>query len=106
MADKLIPGRSKRVQAPPNGDPAVGAFNPKPGADIDIKVFMYTPRGQETAHLYQQSSTGKRTPLCRRPLDTMVPASQIVRLRSGICATCAREAQKIFLKGGDAGKTP
>ena len=56
---------------------------------------MYTPRGKDMAHLYQQSTVGRQS-LCRRPIDNMVPASQIVKLRDGICLTCAKAAQKIF----------
>jgi hypothetical protein len=103
MAAELLPSQRKRLKTSANRVEVDGL---KEELSSDIKVFIYTPRGKDTAHLYQQSASGKRMPLCRRPLDNMVPASQIVRLRYGICATCAREAQKIFSRSSDGGKTP
>jgi len=94
MATNLAPRKGKRLKE--SGHPTeVEGLNPNLSAP-DTKVFIYTPRGKGIAHLYQQTSSGKRLPLCRRPIDNMVPASQIVRLREGICGTCTREAKKIL----------
>jgi hypothetical protein len=61
-----------------------------------LKIFMCTPRRSKTAHLYGEGQSGLLWSLCRQPVDESVPASQIVKLRPGICRICAREAQQIF----------
>jgi hypothetical protein len=62
----------------------------------DLKVFLYTPRGSKTSHLYAHGHSGTSWSLCRQLVDETVPASQIVKLRPAICRTCALEAQQIF----------
>src|ERR1700691_3573983 len=64
----------------------------------DLKIFLYTPRRSKTAHLYGEGQSGLLWSLCRQPVDETVPASQIVKLRPGICRICAREAQQIFAR--------
>jgi hypothetical protein len=62
----------------------------------DLKVFRYVAKRKRTPHLYAETSNGTKFPLCGKPVDETVAASQIKTIRGDECAMCKRAAQGIF----------
>ena len=63
---------------------------------LTLKVFRYVPKRKRTPHLYAETSDGTKFPLCGKPVDETVAASQIKTIRGDECAMCKRSAQEIF----------
>ena len=61
-----------------------------------LKVFRYVPKRKRTPHLYAETSNGTKFPLCGKPVDETVAASQITATRGDECAMCKRSAEEIF----------
>jgi hypothetical protein len=61
-----------------------------------LKVFRYVPKRKRTPHLYAETSNGTKFPLCGKPVDETVAASQIKTIRGDECAMCKRAAEEIF----------
>ena len=61
-----------------------------------LKVFRYVPKRKRTPHLYAETSNGTKFPLCGKPVDETVAASQITSIRGDECVICKRAAEEIF----------
>ena len=62
----------------------------------NLKVFRYVPKRGRKPHLYAETSNGTKFPLCGKPVDETVAASQIKTIRGDECAMCKRAAEEIF----------
>jgi len=62
----------------------------------NLKVFRCVPKGKRTPHLYAETSNGTKFPLCGKPVDEAVAASQIEIVRGDECVICKRAAEEIF----------
>ena len=62
----------------------------------NLKVFRYVSKNKRTAHLYAETSSGRKMPFCHLPIDDTVGASQIKSLRGDECTRCKSRAEEVF----------
>jgi hypothetical protein len=96
MREKLLKARAKELGLMDSIDREAKKMAEELMNSLNLKVFRYVPKRKRTPHLYAETSNGTKFPLCGKPVDETVAASQIETIRGDECVICKRAAEEIF----------